>query len=383
MRTKILLPVILFFCGLNSFAQTVSDFVSVPNPDDMEVDSSGNLWVNYRVSLSSPEHRLAKITPDGTLTDVITENHTLGQFGVNDNTIWIAGEWGATSKIYKYDHSGNKLDSIPMPYPTAIILDPDDTWYVTQNALGRLTKVNPDKTTQILASGSPLNYNLALARDENGMFYTCNLMDAKVIKIDPTTGVKTTLLTLPVLATYNLGFLTYRDGYLYVPGYGSHCIYKVDTAGTGYTIIAGTEGSPGDVNGAALTAKFDTPTSVYFSQSGDTLFVADSKNNKIKAISGMNGSMSVAENVENASDVFVYPNPVVENLQIELQKNGESIKTIDIIGMDGKLVKHLKLNNTSGLNQYKISVTNLTQGNYILNITTSKGKVISKKFIKG
>lgn len=159
-----------------------------------------------------------------------------------------------------------------------------------QNALGRLTKVNPDKTTQILASGSPLNYNLALARDEKGMFYTCNLMDAKIIKIDPATGTKMALVTLPAPATYNLGFLTYKEGYLYVPSYGSHCIYKVDTAGTGYTVIAGIEGSSGDVNGDVLTAQFDTPTSVYFSNSGYTLFVADSKNNKIKAIAGMNGS---------------------------------------------------------------------------------------------
>lgn len=290
MKIKILLPVILFFCGFSSFAQVVSDFISIPNPDDMEVDSFGNLWVNYRVSLSLPEHRLAKITPDGTLTDVITANHTLGMFGINDSIIWIGGDWGATSKIYKYDHSGNKLDSISMPYPTSIILDPDGTWYVTQNALGRLTKVNPDKTMQILASGTPLNYNLALARDENGMFYTCNLMDAKVIKIDPATGTKTTLVTLPAPTTYNLGFLTYKEGYLYVPSYGSHSIYKVDTAGTGYTVVAGIEGSSGDVNGDVLKAQFDTPTSVYFSNSGNTLFVADSKNNKIKAIAGMNGT---------------------------------------------------------------------------------------------
>lgn len=68
-----IISALIILCGFNSFAQTVSDFVSVPNPDDMEVDSSGNLWVNYRVSLSSPEHCLAKIAPDGTLTDVITE----------------------------------------------------------------------------------------------------------------------------------------------------------------------------------------------------------------------------------------------------------------------------------------------------------------------
>ncbi|MCW5911023.1 MAG: hypothetical protein KIT62_08110 [Cyclobacteriaceae bacterium] len=286
MRNEILLPVILFFCGFSSFAQVVSDFVSVPNPDDMEVDSSGDLWVNYRVSLSSPEHRLAKITSEGTLTDIITANHTLGMFGVNDSIIWISGDWGATSKIYKYDHSGNKLDSILMPYPTSIILDPDGTWYVTQNALGRLTKVNPDKTIQILASGNPLSYNLALARDENGMFYTCNLMNAMVIKIDPKTGDKTTLVTLPVSSPYSLGFLAYNKGHLYVPS-AKNCIYKVDTAGTGYSVFAGTEGTAGDLNGSLNTALFNAPTSVAFSITGDALYFSDAGNNKVKMITGI------------------------------------------------------------------------------------------------
>ncbi len=380
MKAKFLFIAVLIAFGVK--AQTVSDFVSIPNPDDLEVDRFGNLWVNYRVSLSSPEHRLARISPTGIITDVIIENHTLGQFGINDSIIWIAGDWGATSKVYKYDHSGNRLDSISLQYPTSIILDPDGTWYITQNALGRLTKVNPDKTTQILASGSPLNYNLALARDENGMFYTCNLMNALVIKIDPNTGTKTTLVSLPDLQPYDLGFLTYRDGFLYVPSYGSHCIYKVDTAGIGYSIYAGIEGTAGDLNGSADSAKFNTLTAVYFSNSGDTLFVADSKNHKIKMITGINSTTGISEPQKDKTTFEIYPNPAIETLYIELKAKNETIVKIDFITIDGKMMDSIHFSGSENLQQYNLSLERLPKGNYILNITTSKGEVISKKFIK-
>lgn len=381
MKTKILFAVVLVAFGLNIKAQTVSDFVSVPNPDDLEVDRFGNIWVNYRVSMLSNEHRLAKISPTGTITDVITENHTLGQFGINDSIIWIAGDWGASAFVYKYDHIGNRLDSISMPYPTAIILDPDGTWYITQNALGRLTKVNPDKTTQTLASGSPLSYNLALARDENGMFYTCNLMNARVIKIDPNTGVKTTLVTLPTANPYSVGFLSYSKGNLYVPS-ARHCIYKVDTAGISYSVFAGTEMNAGDVNGAIDTALLNTPIATHHSITGDTLYYTDSGNGKIKMITVLNNITGISENQKIKTTFEIYPNPAIETLYIELEAKNETIAKIDFITIDGKMMDSIYFSGAENLQQYNLSLERLPKGNYILNITTSKGEVISKKFIK-
>lgn len=379
MKAKILF--LFVFIALNVKAQTVSDFVSVPNPDDLEVDRFGNIWVNYSTGTIPDTFHLAKITPAGTLTNIITESYTLGQFGVNDSIIWIAGDWGASAFVYKYDHSGNKLDSISMPYPTAIILDPDGTWYITQNSLGRLTKVNPDKTTQILASGSPLNYNLALARDENGMFYTCNLMNALVIKIDPNTGAKTTLATLPTASPYSLGFLSYSKGNLYVPSF-RHCIYKVDTSGTSYSVFAGTEMNAGDVNGAIATALLNIPIATHPSVTGDTLYYTDSGNGKIKMITGLNSTTGISENPKSKTTFEIYPNPAVETLYIELKAINESIVKIDFITIDGKMMDSIHFSGSENLQQYNLSLARLPKGNYILNITTSKGEVISKKFIK-
>lgn len=372
---------VLIAIVLNIKAQTVADFVNIPLPDDLEVDRFGNIWVNYRVSLMSDEYRLAKISREGIITDIIIENHPLGQFGINDSIIWIAGEWGSNAYVYKYDHIGNRLDSILMPYPTAIILDPDGTWYVTQNALGKLTKVYPDKTTQTLATGYPLNHNLALARDENGMFYTCNLMNAKVIKIDPNTGEKTTLATLPTVSPYSVGFLSYYNGKLYVPSF-KHCIYTVDTSGTDYTIFAGSETNPGDVNGPIETALLNTPIATHPSVTGDTLYFTDSGNNKVKMIIGLNGTTSISDNRADKSIFEIYPNPVAEILYIELKTKNETITKMDFITVDGKMIYNVDFFWSANMQLYTLSLNNLPIGSYLLSITTSNGDVYSKIIIK-
>lgn len=381
MKPEILFSSMLIAFGLFCQAQTVSDFVSVPNPDDLEVDRFGNIWVNYRVSMSSDEYRLAKISPEGTITDVIVENHPLGQFGVNDSIIWIAGDWGANSYVYKYGHTGNRLDSILMPYPTAIILDSDGTWYVSQNALGKLTKVFPDKTTQTLASGFPLNHNLALARDESGMFYTCNLMNAKVIKIDPNTGSKTTLATLPAVSPYSVGFLSYTNGKLYVPSF-MHCIYEVDTAGSAYTVFAGSETIPGDVNGAVATALLNTPIATHPSVTGDTLYFTDSGNNKVKMITGLNITTGISKKPAGKAAFEIYPNPAAAALCIVPETKDETIKKLDFVAVDGKLVDSVDFLWSANLQMYSLSVEHLPKGSYLLIITTSKGEVYSKKIIR-
>lgn len=381
MKTVLFINIMLHVICLSLNAQTVVDFVSVPNPDDLEVDKFGNIWVNYRVSLDDSEHRLAKITPTGEITDVIIAPHTLGQFGINDSIIWIAGEWGSSAYVYKYNHFGIRLDSIFMPYPTAIILDEDGTWYVTQNAAGKLTKVNPDKSTQVLASGFPLNHNLALARDENGMFYTCNLHNALVIKINPNTGTKTTIAELPTASPYSLGFLSYSFGNLYVPSF-RHCIYKLDTIGTSFDTFVGTELIPGDVSGPVEAALLNTPISTYFSITGDTLYFTESGNNKIRMVVGLSPSTHTNEfqNFNNSFDI--YPNPVKQAITVSFKGIQEPITKICIANIQGEILYNLQYTHQATLQEQTLTLDKLEKGQYLLYIKTLSGDVLSRPFIK-
>lgn len=362
-----------------AFSQTVTDFVSVPNPDDLEMDSHGNLWVNYKSQSEPPTWHLAKITPDGTLTNIISEDFELGQFGINDDFIWIAGPWGPEAIVYKYDHNGVQLDNISMQFPTEIILEPDGTWYITQNAIGRLTKVFSNNTTQIIASGLPLNYNLSLARDENGMFYTCNLGNSLVIKINPNTSVKTILTTLPSAAPYSLGFLSYYDGFLYVPSF-RHCIYKVDTTTGSYTLYAGTDNVAGDTNGEINVAQFNNPIATAISNDGTTLFVTDSGNGKIKKITGIN-PLNIIENDLDKKKVNLYPNPTRDKIIIELSDKNKVMKYLDLYSVEGKKIEVADLNNAVNLSVFEYNTSKLQAGNYIFRVTMSDDIVVNKKFI--
>jgi len=375
-----ILAAVCFVFGLHS--QNVAEYINIPNPDDMEVDRFGNLWVNYRVSMTSSEHRLARVSPDGLIADVLTENYTLGMFGVNDSIIWIGGEWGPESHVFKYDHFGNKLDSVYMPFPTSIILDSDGTWYVTQNALGRLTKVYTDNSTQILAAGLPLNFNLALARDENGIFYTCNLGNGLVIRIDPTTGAKTVLASLPAPSNYNLGFLTYHEGYLYVPSYSQHCVFKVDTSGVGYAVYAGTIGVSGDEVGQLELAQFNVLTSVVYSITGDTMFISDAGNNKIKILTASNDVTYIEDNENSTVDFRIYPNPGSDTIIIELLNINESITKIEILSIEGKVLSEYNKSPNMAKPKEYYSVVDVLPGKYFVRITTSKGQMFSKAILK-
>ena len=73
-----------------------------------------------------------------------------------------------------------------------------------------------------------------------------------------------------------------------------------------------------------------------------------------------------------SSNIYFYPNPVSSELNIHTE---ESIELVEIIDLMGKTVSSLSTENL------KINVSDLTNGVYILQIQTDKGKVLSK-FIK-
>lgn len=369
---RFITPVFLF-ATLCTHAQSVADFVSVSNPDDVEVDRFGNVWVDYHTSNTIDTFHLAKITPAGLFVDVISTTTQLGPFGINDSIIWISSQ--SAGKVYKYNHAGNLLDSVNVTSPSEIILDPDGTWYLSQDQSGRIVQYSPANAQIVLASGIPLDNNLALARDEHGIFYTCNQFNADVIRIDPTTGMKTVIATLPTANPYSTGYLSYSNGYLYVPS-GVNCIYKVDTSGLGFTVFAGVEGMSGDVNGHLTGALFNGPKGVSFSATGDSLFFTDANNNKIKKISGM-GSLGLSDPGQPGNELVLYPNPSKDILHVATKNDVPfSVRVYD---RNGSLVPlpQMFISNTT-----ELALSGIPAGAYYVTVITEKGNVYHSGFIR-
>lgn len=350
-------------------AQTVQEVCSVPNPQDVKADRMGNLWVNYHTGTTPDTFFLAKRTPAGLFVNVITSLAELGNFDVNDSILWIGCR--ERDRVYKYNHYGQLLDSVNVASPAGIILQADGVWYLSQDHLGRVLRYTPDNTQFILASGLPLNENIGLAKDETGMLYVSNRVDANIIRINPHTGEKTLLTTLPTASSYSIGYLAYHSGKLFVPSY-YHCIYEVDTNGISYQPYAGTEGVSGDQIGELGFALFNDPAGTAFSVTGDTLFVADRGNNKVKAITGT-GSLDVIS--PDQLQVGVYPNPAAERITV---RSGQPINEIMLTDASGNVIIELQCTQTSE----ELSLRWLPAGSYMLLIQLNDGTQLHRKIIK-
>lgn len=110
-------------------------------------------------------------------------------------------------------------------------------------------------------------------------------------------------------------------GNLYIADMVNHRIRKVDTSGTVTTIAgSGVQGFAGD-NGAATSAQLSYPRGVYVDASG-TVFIADTNNNRIRAVTedgvihtvagnGVNGDGP--DNVPAETSALRYPRAIVSN----------------------------------------------------------------------
>jgi hypothetical protein len=87
-----------------------------------------------------------------------------------------------------------------------------------------------------------------------------------------------------------------------------------------------------------------------------------------------NASITTITGVEEiiSSDVNVFPNPTLDNLNITIEEN---IEQLSIYSINGRLVKTINENVKS------INVSDLSEGMYVLVINTKNG-IIRKRFIK-
>ncbi|MBD1365073.1 cadherin-like beta sandwich domain-containing protein [Mucilaginibacter sp. ZT4R22] len=119
----------------------------------------------------------------------------------------------------------------------------------------------------------------AIASDASGNIYVADYGNNAIRKITPA-GVVTTVPTSGLSSP--AGIAVDAAGNIYIADTGNQLIKMVTPAGV-VTIIAG-NGSPGAVNGPALTASFSNPQDVAVDLLGN-IYVADFNNNQIRKIS--------------------------------------------------------------------------------------------------
>lgn len=338
--------------GIQGFANGNGAQAKFNSPFGVCVDTNGNVYV-----ADKGNNKIRKITPDGIVTTFA--GSTLG-FG--DGT-------GTQARFNT---------------PFGICIDTNGTLYVADYGNQKVRKITQSGVVTTLAGSTQgfsdglgnqakFNYLRGICVDLNNNVYVADYNNHKIRKITQN-GLVTTIagsvegyvngLGSQAQFSYPSGITVDSNGSLYVVEEYNHTVRKIKSSGDVIT-YAGTE--PGFLDGSVSVAKFFQPCGIFI-DSNNVIYVSDQSNQRIRKIAS-----STLDNQENLVVQFtISPNPTSDVLLIRLDENLELI-TIKIYSNLGQLIK-------SG-ESTTISTSDLSSGNYFIEITTDKGKA-TQSFIK-
>ena len=236
---------------------TVYSTMSGQDPDNLILDTAGNLYVTYHWS---SQKKIVKIPPGG----------------------------GAPQ-----DYVTNIFDT----YGASPLLFDGDTLYFGEYSLQRIFKVLPGGG----AVGGPnvipiqnTNYGISGVSGER-LFDMAWLPDGNILaavqnklyKVDKITGTSTLLGTYPnpILS------VVLKNGQGYMTMWAHHNIFSLDTSNYSYTVFAGT-GTAGSLDGPINTAQFDQPVWLKSDNFGNLLVGEYYGMNKVRRIWGCNNNFA-------------------------------------------------------------------------------------------
>lgn len=91
---------------------------------------------------------------------------------------------------------------------------------------------------------------------------------------------------------------------------------------------------------------------------------------------------TVEFNISGASVLTIYPNPVKNNLGIEIRSVRQGRVIAQVMDVKGAVLKQTSFNVVTGTNVNSLDVTNLSNGVYILKLTDASGNITHTRFIK-
>ncbi len=163
------------------------------------------------------------------------------------------------------------------------------------------------------ASGADARFAGPRGMTTDGTYlYIADMTNHRIRRFNPTTGAVTTLAgstagfndATGVAAQFNNPReLVYVDGNLYVADASNHRIRKVNVS-TGVVTTFSGSGTAGHIDGAAGTARFNTPSSI--ATDGTDLFIAETVH-LLRRVSLEDGSVSVLAGLYNTPEILDSP----------------------------------------------------------------------------
>lgn len=103
-----------------------------------------------------------------------------------------------------------------------------------------------------------------------------------------------------------------------------------------------------------------------------------------KRIEILEGGMKVlgVDKVENISINKIYPNPTDDLAYLNLNSSYEGQATINIMGIDGRLITQFKRDVIFGDNTLELDLSAYEKGIYLVEIISDKDRAVSKLMVK-
>ena len=258
--------------GVSGSVDGIGTAASFRYPDGAVFDSQNNLFIS-----DQSNHKIRKITPDGTVTTF-----------AGSGAIGSAEGIGTAASFY---------------YPAGMAVDANDNLLVADYGNNKIRKITPNGTVSTFAGtgvagaaeGTTLTAQLngvtGVCVDSFGNVFVADYYNNKIRKIDTLGNVSTFAGSgsmgssdgIGTAASFYYPAIVAVDATnnLFVTDEENHKIRKITTDGTVSTYAG--DGILGATNGISTDAQFNFPTGVAVDDS-NTVFVADYGNNKIRKI---------------------------------------------------------------------------------------------------
>ena len=303
--------------------------VTVTNPFGTATSGAATLTVLGAVSFNAPGGLVYDASGNLFVSDM--NDHTIWKVDTTNHKTLLAGSSGLPGSA---DGQGANAH---FNHPGGLALDPAGNLVVADTGNHTIRRIAPDGTVTTLA-GAPgvpgatdgtaaqarFNAPFGVAVDGTGAMYiadsqnhTIRLMTANgtVSTYAGTAGTPGLTDGTGTAAQFNQpnGLALAPNGTLYVADYGNSCLRAV-APGALVTRLAGLPGSPGFLNGSALSAQFKAPVGIALDAAG-VLWVADTSNHAIRrvgtdgAVSAPAGSGGTPGNVDGTGTVALFNLP--------------------------------------------------------------------------
>lgn len=346
---KILLLTLLSAFSIN--AQTASNYVTGFNtPTGIAFDASGNLFVadyfNYKVT---------KVTPGLAQSTFVTLNGTPQQIAFDaSGNLWSAGS-GIAQRIEKVTPAGVITAYPASGSPYGIAIDAAGNVFYSESNSGNIKKISTSGVITTFVTG--LTQPNGLAFDNAGNLIVADNLDGAIKKITPA-GVITTIVT-SLMGPTNVAFAP--NGDLYISCGAANRIFRLPAGG---------------VNGDQtqfyrFNVDYDNPAQIAIYNGNLYVSTGSSSKKVVKLVDPILGLGDIKKPTNDG--IAVYPNPATNYLNIET--NSVTIETIELYDLTGRVVKSYT---QADVKDNKITLPNVTSGNYILKVNNTSKKIIIK-----